>query len=153
MYSALINGQRALIQLQDRAVDGGGVNAADAPGAAGAPAAVGALRALQVVEHGRPVLAPGHALALGRAGEHLFPAVVAEDINGLGVVVMSILIVAKADADAADRDGALAVLEPLPAQFVLVLAGVEEAGDGGGGERRPFAADRRPHPPSPETVD
>src|SRR5262249_21798413 len=68
------------------------------------------------------------------------PAVVAEDVHALAEVVVGVLVVADPDAaDArADADRPLAILEPLGAQGILVFAGVEQAGDGCGGDRRPL---------------
>src|SRR5262249_39645541 len=126
----------------DGAVDRSRVDRSDAPAAAGRPAAVRGLRPHQVVEHLRAVGAPGQALVGGRAlAEQLLPAIIAEDVEGLGVIVMGVFVVADAaGAAATDGDGPLAVLEPLLAQIVLVFAGAEQAGDGGGSQRRAFAA-------------
>src|SRR5262249_27757298 len=77
-------------------------------------------------------------------------------VHRLGVVVVGVLVVAEADAAAvAERDGVLAVAEPLDDQLVillLVVAGAEEAGDGGGGQRRPFPPRRRPGAAAAEAV-
>src|SRR5262249_4021499 len=77
-----------------------------------------------------------------RRAVQLLPAVVAEDVHALGEVVVGVFVVADAGAAdvRADADGAVAVFEPLLAQLVLVFAGVEEAGDGGGGDGRPLRA-------------
>src|SRR5262249_45615314 len=150
--STLVNGQRALVKLQDGQVHRGGVDGADAEAAAAGPAAVGVLRRPQLLEHGLAVLAPGQALARRRRPEHLLPAVVAQDVQRLGVIVVGVLVVSQADA-ALDGDGRLAELEPLLAEVVLVLAGAEQAGDGRRRQGRALAADRRPRAAAAEAVD
>src|SRR5207245_8007716 len=68
-----------------------------------------------------------------------FVALVAQDVHGLGVIVLHVLVVAAASG-LSDRDGRLAIFEPLFGQGRFVFAGREHAGDSGGGERRSFAA-------------
>src|SRR5262249_14616503 len=131
--SPLGNRQRALVQLHQRQVDRGRVDRADAEAAGAGPARVGVLRGLPRVAHGLPVLAPDDALARRRVAVELLPAALAQDVDGLGVVIMRVLVVADADAlrpAQAHRDRLLAVPEPLLAEVVLVLAGAEQAGDG-----------------------
>src|SRR5581483_11523395 len=67
-------------------------------------------------------------------------AVIAQDVDGLGVVVVRVLVVAEASA-AENRHVLLAELEPLLDERRVVVAGAEAAGDGRRREGGPaFAA-------------
>src|SRR5262245_44073497 len=135
---ALVDRQGRLVELEDRQVHGGDEHRADV---AAAPAAVGPLAVLQAVEDRLLVLGPGEAVALLGFGEQLGPAVVAEHVHGLGVVVVRVLVVAEAlGAAEAQRHVALAEEQPLLDQRRLVLAGGEAARDGRRGQGRPAVA-------------
>src|SRR5205823_3918576 len=79
-----VDGQDGLVQLQDGQVDGGDEHRADVTTA---PGAVRRLTADQFVELALAVLRPGQRLALV-LGEELLPAVVAQQVHRLGVVVV-----------------------------------------------------------------
>src|SRR5579885_80983 len=144
---ALVDGQVAVLQLEDGQVDAGDEHRADH---AAGPAAVAALALDQVIEDGLLVLGPGE-LVLVAGAEQLVPAVVAEHVEGLGVVVVGVLVVAEAAAAPAQREGdvALAELEPLLDLGGVVLARGEAAGDGRGSQGRPAVAAA----PAAEAVD
>src|SRR5262249_21696677 len=141
------------IELHQGAVDGGGVDGADAEAAAAGEAAVAVLPLDEAIEVVLLVLTPGDALVLAVLGEHLFPAVVAEEVDRLAIVVVGVLVVAVAVGVATDGDGGLAVVEPLFDVLVLVVAGAEIAGDGGGGEGGALAADRSAGAAATETIN
>src|SRR5579871_5474562 len=86
--SALVNGQGAVVQLQDGQVTGRRVHLAD--GRAG-PAAVLVLLVGQELEELLAVLAPGQPLLRPGLGEHLGVAVLAQAVDHLGVVVVRVL--------------------------------------------------------------
>src|SRR5262245_54198521 len=152
--SSLVNRKRPLVQLHDGAVDSGGVDASNAPGAAAAPAAVALLRPHQVIEHLGAIAAPG-SLFPASVAEHLCPAIVADEIDALGEVVVGVFIVT--DAAAGGRlvkpNFFDAVFEPLLDVLVLVVTGVEEARDGRRGQRRPLTAHGSAHAAASQAVD
>src|SRR5207248_1258018 len=126
---------------------------AHAETAATLEAAVLGLHLEDSLAHQVAVLGPGQAVGLRRGAEQLLPALVAEDVQRLGVVIVRVLVVADADAAVVERDGGLAVFQPLLAQLAFVLAGAEAAGDRRGRQRGPLAADRRFHAAAPQAVD
>src|SRR5262249_31014951 len=135
-------------QVHRRRVDG-----AHAEAAAALKASVLGLHLEYTLAHQVAVLGPGQAVRFRRGAEQLFPALVAQDVQRLRVVIMRVLVVADADAAVVEGDGGLAVLEPLLAQIALVLAGAEAAGDRRRGQRRPLAADGGFHAAAAQTVD
>src|SRR5579885_1816726 len=98
----------------------------DGAGVSAVPAAVGALHAYQVVERRLAVLRPGDLVGVLGAGEETIPAVVAENVDGLGIVVVGVLIVA-GPAGAQGAEVLLAELEPLLDQRRVVVAEAEAA--------------------------
>src|SRR5207253_986849 len=92
--STLEHRQTVVVQLQEDAINRGRVDRAGAPAAGAGPAAVAALRPHDAVEIARAVLAPGQrVLALGAVlGEHLVPAVGADEIDRDAIVEMGVLI-------------------------------------------------------------
>src|SRR5262245_29424652 len=109
------------------------------PDVAAVPTAVAGLRLQDVLVHLLAILAPRHV----RAGvlllrQYLGPAVLAENVHGLGVVVLQVFVVALAAA--VDADVVAAVLQPLLRQRRIILTGAEGTGDGRGGQRRALAA-------------
>src|SRR5262249_33309056 len=79
------------------------------------------------------------AVGFLRVGEQLGIAIVAKAVEGLGVVVVRVFVVAEAVA-AQDRHLRLAELEPLLDERGVVITGGEAAGDGRRRQRRGAAA-------------
>src|SRR5205814_1646735 len=94
-----------------------------------APAAIALLGADEPVKGGLAILPPGDAVRRFGVGEELGPAVLAQRIDGLGVVVVRVLIVA--DAGAGSQRGKVlpAEDEPLLDKGRVVLAGREATAD------------------------
>src|SRR5258708_34858821 len=85
---ALVNRQHAVIQLEDRQVAARGIHR---PNRATVPISLGVLVGGEVLEERLAVLGPRQPFALARLGEQLGVAVLAEAINHLTVIVVSIL--------------------------------------------------------------
>src|SRR5262249_46206811 len=99
--------------------------------AARGPTAVGRLAGHDVFEVLLLVFAPGHVVVgVLFVREGLAPAVLAEDVHGLAVVILQVLVVALAAAVGADRSAA--VLQPLLRQLGVILPSAERASDRGG---------------------
>src|SRR5438132_2834362 len=105
------------------------------------PTAIRVLTRRKVVENHIAILAPGQPFAGLRLGKHLGVAIVAKDVQGLGVIVVRVLPVAETVAAAfIDRNCPLAKLDPLLGQSGFVLAGTEQTRNGSRRQRRPLAA-------------
>src|SRR5579871_145034 len=140
--SALVNGQGAFIQLHDRQMARSGKERADVTLR---PAAVRVLPPREIVENDVAIIAPGQPFTGWSFGKHLGVAIVAQHIQGLGVIVVRILPMPKTIVAAlVDWNRTLAKLDPLLGQLGFVLAGTEHTGNGGRGQWWPFAAVERP---------
>src|SRR5579884_1111885 len=112
-FLPLKDGQGAFVQLHNGQRHRAGVHRTDmSPASRARPTAVGTLAADQEVEGGFPVFAPGDPAAARFFREELAPALVAEDVKGLGVVILRVFIMPH-PAAAHDRNGVAAILEPL----------------------------------------
>src|SRR5262249_6095067 len=140
--SSLINGEHALVQLQDGQRNRGGVNRADiAPAAGAGPAAILLLVIQQKLPGRLAVLAPLDAVRFLGFREQLGVAVVAEEVDRLSIVVIGVLIVAHAAAGIERMDDILAVLKPLLGERGVVLACTEAACNGSRRQGGPLATD------------
>src|SRR5262249_38858897 len=117
----LVNRQCAVIQLHHGQVRGRGEYLA---ALAALPTAVGALHAHQSIERLLAVLLPGDFVGVLGAGEEAVPAVVAQDVDRLGVIVVRVLVETEAAA-AESLQMRLAELEPLLNQRRVVVAKAE----------------------------
>src|SRR6185503_5950922 len=115
----------AVLQLQDRQVNRGRINLADA---ALTPTAVLRLIALQVIEHGLAEFGPLHRILLAR--EQLVVAFLTEDVHALREVVVLVFVVS--ETPLAEWDVLFAELDPLLGVLVAVIADAEGTGDSRG---------------------
>src|SRR5437588_6794295 len=120
-------------------MNGGDEHRADV---AAVPAAVRSLAAKDAVKRGFFVPGPAQLVALLAAGaEEPVPAVIAENVVRLGIVIVRVLVVAEAvEAARGERNVRLAEFQPLLDQVRVVFAGAEAAGDRRRGQGRPAVA-------------
>src|SRR5262245_25420962 len=126
-----VNRQSIVFELQNRERRGRPEHRADP---VARPAPIGRLVLLQVVEHPLPELTPPQALCVRGRGEELFEPGLAEDVRGLGEVVVLVLVVRLPAL--AERDVPEAELDPPPGVVRRVVAGAECACHSRGGDGR-----------------
>src|SRR5262249_20619803 len=104
------------------------------------PRAVFILAFDQGIESLLAVLLPGEPVAALVVGEQLVPAVLPQGVDGLGVVVVGVLVVAHAAGAVEQRHAGLAEAKPLLDQRGVVPAGRKATADGSRGQGRPATA-------------